>query len=59
MPPDAFSPENVVVVTFGDEPENDTNAYQALTDLNQLGLQGQIEVAGAAVVTRDATAASS
>ena len=53
MTPDAFSPENVIVVTFGDEPEKDTNAYQALTDLNQLGLQGQIKIAGAAVVTRD------
>ena len=53
MTPDAFSPENVIVVTFGDQPEKDTNAYQALTDLNQLGLQGQIQVAGAAVVTRE------
>ena len=53
MTPDAFSPENVVVVTFGEDPAKDTNAYQALTDLNQIGLQGQIEIAGAAVVTRD------
>ena len=53
MLPDAFSPENVVVVTFGDDPAKDTNAYQALTDLNQLGLQGQIKIEGAAVVTRD------
>jgi uncharacterized membrane protein len=53
MTRDAFSPENVVVVTFGEEPEKDTNAYQALTDLNQIGLQGQIKIAGAAVVTRD------
>jgi uncharacterized membrane protein len=53
MTPDAFSSENVVVVTFGEDPEKDTNAYQALTDLNQLGLQGQIKIAGAAVVTRD------
>jgi uncharacterized membrane protein len=48
-----FSPDNVLVVTFGEEPENDTNAYQALTDLKQLDSQGQIKVAGAAVVTRD------
>jgi uncharacterized membrane protein len=53
MSPDAFSPENVVVVTFGDDPAKDTNAYQALTDLNQLDLQGQIKIGGAAVVTRD------
>jgi uncharacterized membrane protein len=53
MTPETLSPENVVVVTFGEDPEKDTNAYQALTDLNQLGLQGQIKIAGAAVVTRD------
>ncbi len=49
-----FSPDNVLVVTFGDDPENDANAYQALTDLKQLDSQGQIEIAGAAVVSRDA-----
>jgi uncharacterized membrane protein len=53
MTPDDFSPENVLVVTFGDDPENDKNAYQALTDLKQLDSQGQIKIAGAAVVTRD------
>jgi hypothetical protein len=26
-----FAPDNVVVVTFGDDQENDKNAYQALT----------------------------
>jgi uncharacterized membrane protein len=46
--------ENVVVVSFGDDPKNDTNAYQALTDLKELDSQGQIKIAGAAVVVRDA-----
>ena len=50
---DSFSPNNVLVVTFGEDPENDQNAYQALTDLKQLDSQGQIKIAGAAVVTRD------
>ena len=53
MSPDYFSPDNVLVVSFGEDPENDANAYQALTDLKQLASQGQIEIAGAAVVTRD------
>ena len=48
-----FSPDNVLVVTFGDDPEHDTNAYQALTELRQLDSQGQIKIAGAGVVTRD------
>jgi uncharacterized membrane protein len=43
----------VLVVTFGEDPENDKNAYQALTDLKQLDSQGQIKIAGGAVVTRD------
>ena len=54
MTPDYFSPDNVLVVTFGEDPENDTNAYQALTALKQLDSQDQIKIAGAAVVTRDA-----
>jgi uncharacterized membrane protein len=53
MNPDYFSPDNVLVVTFGEDPENDKNAYQALTDLKQLDSQGQIKIAGGAVVTRD------
>ena len=53
MTPDYFSPDNVLVVSFGDDPENDRNAYQALTDLKQLDSQEQIKIAGAAVVTRD------
>ena len=53
MSPDYFSPDNVLVISFGEDPENDTNAYQALTDLKQLDSQGQIKIAGAAVVTRD------
>jgi uncharacterized membrane protein len=48
-----FSPENVLVVSFGEDLENDQNAYQALTDLKQLDSQGQIKITGAAVVTRD------
>ena len=48
-----FTPDNVVVVTFGEDPENDRNAYQALTDLKQLDSQDQIKIAGAAVVTRE------
>jgi uncharacterized membrane protein len=53
MSTDYFSPDNVLVVSFGDDPEHDANAYQALTDLKQLDSQGQIKIAGAAVVTRD------
>jgi uncharacterized membrane protein len=53
MSPDYVSTDNVLVVTFGDDPKNDTNAYQALTDLKQLDSQGQIKIAGAAVITRD------
>ena len=49
---DYFSPDNVLV-TFGEEPENDKNGYQALTDLKQLDSQGQIKIVGAAVVTRE------
>jgi uncharacterized membrane protein len=50
---DYNSANNVLVVTFGDDPANDKNAYQALTDLKQLDSQGQTKIAGAAVVTRD------
>ncbi len=48
-----FSPDNVLVVTFGEDAEKDQNAYQALTDLKQLDSQGQIKIDGAAVVARD------
>ena len=54
MSPDYFSPDNVLIVSFGEDPQNDANAYQALTDLKQLDSQGQIKIAGAAVITRDA-----
>ena len=54
MQPDYLSPDNVLVVTFGEDPQNDKNAYQALTDLKQLDSQDQIKITGAAVVTRDA-----
>jgi uncharacterized membrane protein len=50
---DYNSANNVLVVTFGEDPANDKNAYQALTDLKQLDSQGQTKIAGAAVVTRD------
>jgi len=53
MSPDYFSPDNVLVITFGEAPEKDQNAYQALTDLKQLDSQGQIKIAGAAIVGRD------
>ena len=53
MSPDYLTTDNVLVISFGDDPENDANAYQALTDLEQLDSQGQIKIAGAAVVARD------
>ena len=53
MNPDYLSRDNVLVVSFGDNLVKDTNAYQALTDLEQLDSQGQIKIADAAVVTRD------
>ena len=54
MSTSTVSIENVVVVSFGDDPANDKNAYQAITDLKELDSQDQIKIAGAAVVTRDA-----
>ena len=54
MSTDYISPDNVLAITFGDDPDHDPNAYQALTDLRQLAVQGQIRIAGAAVVARDA-----
>ncbi len=53
MSPNYLSPDNVLVVTFGENPENDKNAYQALTDLRQLDTQGQIKIADAGVATRE------
>jgi uncharacterized membrane protein len=47
-----MSTDNVLVVTFGDEPAKDTNAYQALTDLKELDSQQQVQIAGAAVIVR-------
>jgi uncharacterized membrane protein len=52
MSPNYYSPDNVVVVSFGEDAANDKNAYQALTDIKELDSQGQITLAGAAVVTR-------
>jgi uncharacterized membrane protein len=48
-----MSTDNVLVITFGETPADDVNAYQALTDLEQLDSQRQIEIAGAAVISRD------
>jgi uncharacterized membrane protein len=53
MSPDYYSPDNVLVVTFGEDAADDKNAYQALTDLKELDSQGQIKIAGAAIVTRE------
>jgi uncharacterized membrane protein len=53
MSPDYYSPDNVLVVTFGKDAADDKNAYQALTDLKELDSQGQIKIEGAAVVTRE------
>jgi uncharacterized membrane protein len=41
--------ENVIAVSFAE----DANAYEALTNLKELGDQGQIDLAGAAVVVRE------
>lgn len=30
MSPDYFSPDSVLVVAFGEDPENDQNAYQSV-----------------------------
>jgi uncharacterized membrane protein len=49
---ETFSPDNVLVITFGADPKNDSNAYQALTNLKELDTQGQIEVVEAAVIER-------
>src|SRR3954454_7770358 len=48
-----FSTDNVLLVTFGPDPNKDSNAYQALTDLKQLDTQKHVEVVDAAVVERD------
>jgi uncharacterized membrane protein len=48
-----ISTGNVLLVTFGDDPANDANAYQALTDLGELNSQGQIAIDAATVVTRE------
>jgi len=45
-----YSGNNLIVVTFGD----DSKAYDAITNLNQLDAQGQLDVVAAAVVTRGA-----
>jgi uncharacterized membrane protein len=45
---DELSPYNVIAVSFQD----DNNAYEAMTALKELASQGQVELAGAAVVLR-------
>jgi uncharacterized membrane protein len=50
---DYLSRDNVLVVSFGEDPENDTYARTALADLKRLDSQDQIAIAGAAIVTRD------
>src|SRR6478609_3119601 len=48
-----ISEGNVLLVTFGEDPKNDNNAYQALTDLGALNSQGQVAVEAATVITRE------
>jgi uncharacterized membrane protein len=48
MADDGFTPENVLVVGFSD----DSSAYEAMTNLQELDSQGQVKVVAAAVVTR-------
>ena len=52
-PNDISQEDNVLVVTFGDDADNTGTPPKALTDLKQLDSQGQINVAGAAIVGRD------
>jgi uncharacterized membrane protein len=47
-----FDLDNVLLITFGDDPEDDTNAYRALTDLKQLDSDGQIKLIHGVVVKR-------
>ena len=49
MGTDEFVNENVIAVSFAE----DSKAYEALTTLNELGAQGQINVEQVTVVTRD------
>src|SRR3954468_7577665 len=41
--------DNVIAVSFA----RDADAYEALTNLKELGDQGQVDLAGAAVVVRE------
>lgn len=54
MQNEQFSSENVLVITFGEDPSNDSNAYLALTDLKELDLTHQIKLTGGTVVARGA-----
>lgn len=51
MSEDTSNSINVIAVTFQD----DSNAYEALTTLEELDSQHQVEIRGAAVVARDET----
>jgi uncharacterized membrane protein len=51
MSEDISNSVNVIAVSF----EEDSNAYEALTNLKELESQGQIGIRGAAVVSRDET----
>lgn len=48
MSDEMYESENVILVTFG----TDGNPYEAMTALNELASQKQVEVTAAAVVTR-------
>jgi uncharacterized membrane protein len=50
MPNDAFDRENVIAVSFPEEPD----AYEALSRLKDLDSRGDVGVRGAAVVSREA-----
>jgi uncharacterized membrane protein len=48
MAEEASSPNNVIVVSFEDDP----NAYEAMTNLKELDSQHQVELRGAAIIVR-------
>jgi len=48
MAEETFSPNNVIVVSFEDDP----NAYEAMTSLKELDSQRQVDLAAAAIIVR-------
>jgi uncharacterized membrane protein len=48
MAEETFSPNNVIVVSFEDDP----NAYEAMTSLKELDSQHQVDLAAAAIIVR-------